>query len=98
MVQIITYKMKTDRADENAQLIEGVFTELAKEQPTDVEYSSFRHADGVHFTHIINGNGQTLSALPAFQTFQKDFNDRVSEGPGFTEAERLGSYYPNQTA
>ena len=44
--------MKADKADENRQLIEAVFTALKEASPPNLRYASFVQEDGVSFVHI----------------------------------------------
>ena len=49
---MVRYKVKADRAEENAAYIQRVFEELAQTQPEGLRYASFRQNDGVSFVHI----------------------------------------------
>lgn len=49
---MVQYKVKADKADENRQLIEAVFTALKEASPPNLRYASFVQEDGVSFVHI----------------------------------------------
>jgi hypothetical protein len=92
---VVRYTPKADRADENQQLVEAVFAELAETDPGGVRYATFRLADGT-FVHIatIEGDENPLQATAAFARFQDGIGDRCEEGlgPNAQPAELVGSY------
>ena len=49
---LVRYRVKPDRADENAELVRAVYEELAAHQPPGFRYATFVLDDGVTFTHI----------------------------------------------
>ena len=50
---VVRYQAKPDRADENQQLIEAVFADLAAREPQGFTYQVFRLEDGVSFVHVV---------------------------------------------
>lgn len=84
-----------DRADENQQLIEAVFAELAETQPDGLRYVSFRLGDGT-FVHIADVDGEVnpLTSAAAFGAFTADIGARCVPGetPNAQPAEVVGSY------
>ena len=92
---VVRYTPKVDRADENQQLVEAVFAELAATDPGGVRYATFRLADGT-FVHIadIEGDENPLAATAAFGAFQENIVDRCEEGsgPNAQPATLVGSY------
>ena len=52
MAIVVQYRVKSDRAAENEELIASVFEQLEREKPEGIRYVSFKAADGVSFTHI----------------------------------------------
>jgi hypothetical protein len=92
--KVIRYQTKPERADDNAQLIEAVFAELADSTPEGVRYAAFRLDDGVSFIHVVQVEGQDnpLLSVAAFQAFQADLGSRIAEGPAAADATVVGSY------
>jgi hypothetical protein len=93
---IVRYRVKPGRAEENAELVRGVYSELAEEQPPGFRYATFVLEDGVTFIHIAfseEGQDPPLPQLPAFQRFVGDIAERCDEPPNATQlSERVGSY------
>ena len=91
---IVRYKVKADRLDEHLGLMRGVFDELARTRPAGLRYGAARAADGLSFTHIaaIDGPGNPLAALPAFQAFVRAVAERCDEPPATTEVSVAGDY------
>jgi len=92
--KVIRYRTKPERADENAALIKAVFAELAESAPDGVRYAAFRLDDGVSFVHVVrlDGPGNPLPSMEAFQAFQAELGDRVADGPFAADATVVGSY------
>jgi hypothetical protein len=92
---VVQYRTKPDAADENQQLIEEVFAELAERKPPNLRYVSMRLEDGVSFVHVAmetdEGAG-SLGDLPAFRTFVSEIADRCEVPPAATGAAVVGSY------
>ena len=91
---VFRYRTRPDAADENARLVEGVFTSLAEVAPGDFRYTTYRLADGVSFVHVARfaGMDNPLATLPAFAEFQRELAQRCIEQPEPTEATVVGSY------
>jgi hypothetical protein len=92
---VVRYRPKPDRADENQDLVEAVFAELADTAPEGIRYSTLRLADGT-FVHIadVDAEDNPLQASAAFAEFQKEIDDRCEEGegPNPQEATVVGAY------
>ncbi|MCU1374896.1 MAG: hypothetical protein JWO68_2182 [Actinomycetia bacterium] len=82
---VVRYRTKPERAEENQQLVEAVFAELAELGATGFSYASFRLDDGVSFVHVVvedDAPGSVaLNEVPAFQAFVAGIADRCEEGP-----------------
>jgi hypothetical protein len=93
-VQVIRYRTKPERADENQRLIEAVFAELAERGPGGLRYESLRLGDGVTFLHVVetDDEGDALTELDAFQDFLTGIFDRCDEPPLATTAAVVGRY------
>ena len=91
---MVRYKVKADRAEENAAYIQRVFEELAQTEPDGLRYASFRQDDGVSFVHIalIDTVNNPLAETAAFKAFQAEIKDRCEELPVAVELEEVGSY------
>lgn len=92
---VVRYRPRADRADENQQLVEAVFAELAETDPGGLRYATLRLADGT-FVHIADVEGDTnpLASTAAFAEFQREIGDRCADGagPNPQEAVVVGSY------
>lgn len=93
---IVRYKVKPDRAKENQELIEAVFSELAATSPEGLRYASFRGEDGVtyiHFASIETEDGvNPLDMSSAFKAFQAGIRDRCEVPPEAVPLHEIGSY------
>jgi hypothetical protein len=94
---IVRYETKPDRADENQQLVEKVFAELAERQPDNFRYAALRLEDGVSFVHVVTetddgSNPVSLTDIPAFAEFQREIADRCAVQPVAQGATIVGSH------
>jgi hypothetical protein len=91
---VVRYRTRPDAAEENARLVEGVFTSLAEVEPGDFRYTTYRLADGVTFVHVARfaGTENPLATLPAFAEFQRELAQRCVEQPAPSEATVVGTY------
>jgi hypothetical protein len=93
---VVRYEAKSERADENQRLIEAAFTELNEHQPEGFTYKVFRLEDGVSFIHVMIEHDvedpESLQAVPAFQAFVADIEDRCVIPPEATSATIVGGY------
>ena len=92
---VVQYRTKSDRSDENQQLIEAVFAELAEKNPDGLRYAAFRLEDGT-FVHVasVDAEPNPLTETDAFRAFQAELGDRCEpgEGPNARGATLVGSY------
>jgi hypothetical protein len=93
---VLRYQVKPERAEENQQLIEALFTELDQGELDGFTYKVFRLQDGVSFIHVwiehdIADPG-SLQAVPAFQAFMADLAARCDVPPVATGATLVGGY------
>jgi hypothetical protein len=91
---MVRYRVKPDQVATNEELVRAVYEELRLTQPSGFRYATFKLDDGVSFAHIamVEGGGNPLAALGAFQAFQKGVEDRCDEAPVVTELEQIGSF------
>ena len=91
---IVRYQTTAETADENQRLVEQVYAELAASDPGGLRYATFRLADGVSFVHValVEGDVNPLAGVAAFQEFQANLADRLTQGPDPQDATIVGSY------
>lgn len=91
---VVRYQTKPEAADENARLVEQVYSALALSQPVGFQYATYRLADGVSFVHIASQNGDEnpLTTLPEFAEFQRELATRITAPPVVSAAAMVGSY------
>ena len=93
-VKVVRYRTKPEHAEANAELVRGVFDELAADGPAGLRYATYRLEDGVTFVHIatIEAEVNPLVSSAAFSRFQQGVADRCEEGPIAMDATVIGSY------
>lgn len=93
---MVRYKVKSEKAEENKQLIRAVFEELKAKQPDGIRYASFILPDGVSFMHIASvettDGSNPLGMTDAFKVFQKEIKERCEEPPVAMDLQEIGSY------
>jgi hypothetical protein len=97
MAQVmVRYKVKPDRAEENAALVRAVYEELHRTAPGGLTYATFVLEDGVSFIHLAthDGDDNPLAQVEAFQRFQEHVRDRCDEPPVVSRMREVGSYRP----
>jgi hypothetical protein len=92
---LIRYKTKPERADENEALVGAVFEQLHATSPDGIHYLVLRLADGA-FVHLVKvdptANIEALTKLEAFRSFQDRASERYLEAPQSSEAKIVGNY------
>ena len=93
---VVRYQVKPERADENQKLIEAVFAQLEAAEAEGFTYKVFRLEDGVSFIHVVIEHDveapDSLQAVPAFQAFVADIDDRCDIAPTAVGATIVGGY------
>jgi hypothetical protein len=93
---VVRYQAKPERADENQDLIEAVFADLAERRPTGFTYQAFRLGDGVSFVHVAVEHDvddpDSLQDVPAFQAFLAGIAERCDVPPAASGATVVGRY------
>jgi hypothetical protein len=91
---IVRYRTHPEAAEENARLVQAVYSSLAEVDPGGFRYTTYRLADGVTFVHVAHhvGTENPLATLPAFAEFQRELGQRCVEPPAPSEATVVGSY------
>lgn len=93
---IVRYKVKEDKARQNIEYIQAVFSALEKSKPEGLRYTAFQLEDGVSFVHIASieteDGSNPLAAFDEFKAFTQDIASRCDEPPVASSAETIGSY------
>ena len=94
-ITVVRYRPTQERGDENHQLVEAVYAELASSQPEGLRYATWRLTDGV-FVHVaeISVDPNPLATNVAFARFQDGIAERClpGKGPNAQSATLVGSY------
>ncbi len=93
---VVRYQAKPERADENQELVEAVFADLARLRPRGFEYRVMRLEDGVSFVHVgivpDVPDPQSLQDVPAFRRFTEAIAERCDVPPLALGGAVVGSY------
>ena len=92
---IVRYKLKPGRAEENEELIKGVFSQLLREGMEGLSYASYKLEDGLTFMHIANYSGEgkaPLTGIETFKAFSAKMTDRCDELPVVNYVTEIGFY------
>lgn len=93
---IVRYKVKEGHAEENVELVEKVYAELAETPPEGLRYATFVGDDGlsfIHFASIETTDGvNPLDESPAFNAFQEGIKGRCEIPPEALPLKEVGSY------
>ena len=97
MTHLVQYKLKAECVAENEAFVTRVFEELKRVQPPGVRYATFRHGDGVSFTHLVSRETPAdgvnpLTSLPTFKAFAAGIRDRCKVAPVTIELKEIGTY------
>jgi len=92
-VVIVSARVHADNADAVAIEAHKTFAAIAAAEP-DVGYAICKRTDGVTFVAVLDlpGEGNPLSAIPAFVEFQQSLSAWVAEPPMSEVWEVVGSY------
>ncbi len=90
---IVRYTTAEGRGDENQQLIEAVFSQLAVEQPDGLRYMSLRAGnDFIHVAVLPDDGPNPLAERSSFQAFTADIAARCDVAPDPQPGVVVGSY------
>ena len=93
---VVRYTVRPGCEEENAELVRGVYRELAARDPASFRYATYRLEDGRTFVHVAAREGdddaQPLTSLPAFRAFQAGLADRCEWGPVVSAAVEVGVF------
>ena len=92
---LVRYKVKSDRANENEDLIKAVYRQLAEEKIEGFHYCTLR-VSNTSFVHIAfsktKAANDRFADLTSFKKFQANIGDRCEETPVVEEVTMIGSY------
>jgi len=90
---VVLYKTEEAKAEENEDLIKGVFKTLHARSPKGFRYLALKLGNN-EFLHLgfLYGGDKSLSALKAFQVFRHGIEARCSERPQTGDAAIIGNY------
>ncbi len=90
---IVRYTTADGRGDENQQLIEAVFAQLAAEQPDGLQYLSMRAGnDFIHVAVVPDDGPNPLAEQSSFQAFTSEIAARCDVPPNPQPGAIIGSY------
>jgi hypothetical protein len=92
---VIQYKVKSEHAEHNVELIRACYDELERTQPEGLGHAVLRLADGVTFIHISEETEEAdglLWGLESFQRFEAGIADRCEVPPAVQGSSEVGSY------
>lgn len=93
---VVTYTIRPEAKEEHVRLIEGVFAQLNKDHPNNVDYQVMCLEDGVSFVHMSSGEtpdgSNPITELSAFKEFSQNIAERVVTMPKPSSATLIGSY------
>jgi hypothetical protein len=92
---VIRYQTKPEATQQNVDLIQNVFRELAAAAPENLGYCVLRAEDNT-FIHIVayenESDQKQLTSLPAFAAFQDGGAARRVAPPDFTDVTLIANY------
>ncbi len=92
---MVRYRVKPDRIAENEALVRAVFSELARERPGGLRYTTFTDGAGgfVHLATLETADGANpLLAVAAFRAFTAAIAERCVEPPVTMQLVEVGQY------
>ncbi len=96
MQVMISYKVKPDQLERNAELLSDVYAELAATRPGGLRYATFRIDDQGSFVAFVEFDGQPGTAahhrLASFQRYRSTLDERCEQPPAVTVLHEVGSY------
>ncbi len=93
---MVTYKVKSDRVQENEELVKAVYAELRQINDLDIHYATFKLGDGQTFVHFASFSSidkqPVLTESKSFRAFQENLKERCEEPPNPQKLNQVGSY------
>ncbi len=96
MQVMISYKVKPDQVERNAELLGDVYAELAATRPGGLRYATFRVDDQGSYMALVEFDGLPGTAphhrLTSFQRYRSSLDERCEQPPVVTVLDEVGSY------
>ena len=93
---LVTYKVKSDRVEENEELVKAVYEELRQRNDPDIHYATFKLDDGqtfAHFAAFASPEKQAeLTESKSFQAFRENLPTRCEVPPDPQKLNEIDSY------
>jgi hypothetical protein len=93
---MVTYKVKSDRVEENETFVKAVYEELHQINDQDIHYATFKLDDGQTFVHIASfasaDKQPVLTGTKAFKAFQESLGERCEVPPNPQKLTEVGSF------
>ena len=90
---VVRYRVETGFEEQNAEMVQAVYRELAELRPDGFRYATYRLEDGRTFVHVAEWEGDfPLSDVAAFREFRAGLGDRCEWGPEVSGAEQVGRF------
>ena len=93
---MVTYKVKSERVEENEQLVKAVYEGLRQMNDPDIHYATFKLNDGQTFVHIASfasmDKQSILTESKAFKAFQENLKDRCEIPPNPQKLAKVDAY------
>lgn len=94
---VVTYTIDPKAKEEHIRLIEGVFAQLSKDNPNNIDYRVMCLEDGVSFVHMSSAEtpdgSNPIPELSAFKEFAQDISKRVTSMPKSSSGTLIGCYH-----
>lgn len=96
MQVMISYKVKPDQIERNAELVAAVYAELAGTRPGGLRYATFHLDDEGSFVTFVEFDGVPGAAahhrLASFQRYRSTLDERCEQPPVVSLLHEVGSY------
>lgn len=96
MQVMISYKVKPDQLERNAELLGDVYAELTATRPGGLRYATFQVDGQGSFVAFVEFDGQPGTAahhrLASFQHYRSTLDERCEQPPTVTVLHEVGSY------
>ncbi len=91
----ITYKVSTDKVEENIAAVQKFISAVKAKGDADYSYRSYQLNDGVTFMHVFWMSDESAKArfqgLPEFKEFADGLRSRALEQPSVVPMELVGA-------
>lgn len=80
---VVSYRIKSDRIEENTRLLKNIFAELEAKALPGVHYVTLQTGDGwyTHFTTVETDGVNPITTLDSFKAYVVGVRERCAEPP-----------------